>query len=868
MVTDANNNAPSSPKPDRLDEANIEIEKRLEKVITRLGETPTNQQEQHLSLQQHIQQLTKHLDELSQILELDLEDHKDFILRILTLCSYQLPQKCCIYTTLVGLINSKNYPIGNEFLELLVQELNMLLRQERWDESRYVIRFICDLVNANVVSHASVILFLETLLDVVQEEGIPLVRKDWYAFAILSALPWCGKELFDRPESKPHLDEIVMCVEQYIKSQERRNHAKMVKDILSIWKNDSPHPQEEFLSLFLEQIHSMRNNSWQERFLIRPYLSFKKEIAENLVHDIPAFEPPVHSASAQYPLPKVTFRMFDLSDITECENQNLPPPKTIERFIIEEQIVQTLDIYKLDKKMVAERLLNMAGANRIPIQAMVCEVLFGQMLMLPKSQDSHYIAMFTCIFIELCKLQSMHIPPVISNACETIYSRLDSMSIKSREKFEEWFAHHLSNFQFLWGWDNWTGDNLNEKLFNSQKVIFVKEIFENCLKLSYYSKMADIVPDDILHLIPKEPICRFKFKRRVPVISKSQRNTNNSDDDQNSDSEMNDNSQEKSNKDREVDPLDLDDFLASRRDWAKKLVNEYLKQKKNSQEIISFLNDIERSGLGPEGKVLEEGCHWEAIDVFVTTILEYRKRSMSHSTSALNTYLPVFLHLAKTDSGKSYILWTLFEVWRDHKQMIIVVIDRMLSVCVLTPSSVIEWALNFELSDELSRSWLWRVIANTIKKMNKHVIKIDYELCDIRDRAEEGNNIDNFENDLLKTYNAFTPDEAEIQKVERKLEASKEQQKRLYLQSLQKIVNLIGTQADKCNKMKNSGDENSYEFKNSMLLLNIFLERLSEFLLQYHDNIGEHMTAVSRLVFDDADDMSKVIFSRFQQLSA
>lgn len=316
--------------------------------------------------------------------------------------------------------------------------------------------------------------------------------------------------------------------------------------------------------------------------------------------------------------------MFDLSDVVDCDNQNLPPPKTIERYIIEEQISQTLDIFKKDKKRVAERLLNMAGANRIPIQAMVVEVLFGQMLMLPNNNKEENIAMYTCIFIELCKLQSLQIPPVISNACETIYSRLDSMSIKSREKFEDWFAHHLSNFQFLWGWDNWTGENINEKLYNSQKVIFVKEIFENCLKLSYYTKLSDIVPNEVNHLLPQEPLCKFKFKRRIPIYRK--------------DPEADGDAMDEDIKNKEIDPLDLDEGLASRRDWAKKLVED-LKAKKSAPEIIQFLQEIERSGSGPDGKLVEENCHWEAIDVFVTTILEYRKRSMSHTTSALNSYL-------------------------------------------------------------------------------------------------------------------------------------------------------------------------------------------------------------------------------------
>merc|ERR1739848_804900 len=99
-------------KRSRIEEANQEIENRLETLIVRLGDfqpgqNATNQQAP--SLQQHMTQLQKHLEDLSMLLEGDIQDHKQFILRILVLCSYQLPQKCCIYTTLIGLLNIKNY---------------------------------------------------------------------------------------------------------------------------------------------------------------------------------------------------------------------------------------------------------------------------------------------------------------------------------------------------------------------------------------------------------------------------------------------------------------------------------------------------------------------------------------------------------------------------------------------------------------------------------------------------------------------------------------------------------------------------------------------------------------------------------------
>jgi nuclear cap-binding protein subunit 1 len=463
LVPHADEGGPSMNKRSRIEEANLEIENRLETLIVRLGDIQQGQSSatgQPPSLQQHMTQLQKNLEDLSILLERDLQDHKDFILRMLVLCSYQLPQKCCVYTTLIGLLNIKNYNCGSDLIELLIKELSELLVAEKYDEARWVIRFVCDLVNANVVSAPSIIMFLESLLDVVQEESTAYCRRDWYAFALLSALPWCGKELFDRAEARNHLEEILTVVEQYIESPGRKIQAQKCQEMLAVWKhseaqseNSTVHVQEEQLTLLLHQIRSMRNNSWQERFLLRPYLMFKEKLEDALQHDIPPFEAPIHTASSRYPLPKVVMRMFDYHDIIDQEGPALPGPRTIERFIIEEQLEQILETYKKDRKTCAEKLLNLPGGSKVPIQTMVVEVLFGQLFRNPHAEN--VTALYTCIFIELCKLQSAKMPAILSLACELIYERVDQMTIMSRTRFEDWFAHHLSNFQFLWGWENW-----------------------------------------------------------------------------------------------------------------------------------------------------------------------------------------------------------------------------------------------------------------------------------------------------------------------------------------------------------------------------------------------------------------------------
>ena len=374
---------PPMNKRSRIDDANYEIENRLETLITRLGDSTA--EDHSKSLQEHMNTLNKHLDDLAQLLESDLNDHKNFILRILVLCAYQLPHKCAVYTTLVGLINVKNYNAGSELVELLIKELEEMIHTEQWDSARWIVRFICDLVNSNVVSPQSVIMFLESLLDVVQEDGYHWVRKDYYALCVLSALPWCGQELYNRNDTRPEFEEILAVLEQYVDSDERKRQMHKWRELLGVWKVDSPHLQEEQLHLLMQQINTMRNNSWQERFLLRPYLAFKEALEDALQHDIPPFEPPVDSVTTNYPIPKIQLRMFDLNDVPDPNGPILPGPRSIERYIIDEQLEQIMTAFEKDRKSCAEKLLNLPGGNRIPIQTMIVEMLFSLMYKLPQA---------------------------------------------------------------------------------------------------------------------------------------------------------------------------------------------------------------------------------------------------------------------------------------------------------------------------------------------------------------------------------------------------------------------------------------------------------------------------------------------------
>lgn len=118
------------------------------------------------------------------------------------------------------------------------------------------------------------------------------MRRDWFAFAVLSALPWVGRELYEKKESE--LDRMLASIEGFIKKRSKTHHGA-----LRVFSAEKPHPQEEVLpftyfyfpsfslaqklilkSIFIikyldclwNQIKRLRSDQWVERHIARPYL--------------------------------------------------------------------------------------------------------------------------------------------------------------------------------------------------------------------------------------------------------------------------------------------------------------------------------------------------------------------------------------------------------------------------------------------------------------------------------------------------------------------------------------------------------------------------------------------------------------------
>ena len=148
------------------------------------------------------------------------------------------------------------------------------------------------------------------------------------------------------------------------------------------------------------------------RYLInifRPYLAFDSVLCEALQHNLSGLVPPPHHPSTLYPLPTVVFRMFDYTDCPE--GPILPGQHSIERWLIEEQLNHILMSGFKERKEVAAQLLSYPLKNKIPLEYIIVEVMFGQIFRLPNPLCLEIA--YGSILIELCKLQPSTMPQVL-----------------------------------------------------------------------------------------------------------------------------------------------------------------------------------------------------------------------------------------------------------------------------------------------------------------------------------------------------------------------------------------------------------------------------------------------------------------------
>ncbi|CBY43696.1 unnamed protein product [Oikopleura dioica] len=683
------------------------------------------------------------------------------------------------------------------------------------------------LSNCGVITASTVVTFFDSFLDSLDEDNTSQRRKDALVYICLSSLPWCGRKLYN--DESAELSRLMKTIGEYVA---QRNHDHYT--LLSNWRSEKEQRMEDNVESLWGQIKNLSKNNWDdEGFILRPYIGFEGILAEATRQNLPRFLLPPHEEQFVYPKPYMPFRLFQMDEVGEEDGAPLPANDSIGRFIVEENLTTLFFTFYRERKECAVRLLSYSNKSKVPIYHMIVEIMFSFAFRIPEPivQD----ICFATIFIELCKLQPQFMPQVLALATELIFEKLDNITRPTADRFTNWFAHHLSNFQFRWSWDEWA-DCLQQDL-ESARPAFIREVLEKCRRLCYHQRINETVPQDFEPLLPNEPVIRFKYRH-----------------------------------DEDEEEMSENPAVACSR----KL--EYaIRSKAQADEILDILKDVPKP-TEPENDD-DKDYNPNALDVFLQTLMFIASKTFSHSFAALSKYHTMLKRLARNEGAKVKLLQILYDMWKDHPQMIVVLIDKCIRAQIVDPASVAQWVFSVDMAHHFHRYFVWEILHGTIFKMKVHVERVADEYESIKSRLdqaaikqEEGIEGDETQG-MMDSYAAFAPSESEVETFREKLENAKIEQKNLFLVIFQRFIGVISEHVAKHglaveeDEMMDS-QEIAVQGKNA-IWLQCTCERLKEVFLRNESAVLGYDKQLSELLFTpDTVAPALNVFTQFRKLHA
>ena len=148
-----------------------------------------------------------------------------------------------------------------------------------------------------------------------------------------------------------------------------------------------------------------------------------------------------------------------------------------------------------------------------------------------------------------------------------------------------------------------------------------------------------------------------------------------------------------------------------------------LRAKVADQEIQSHLTEIERQAQS-HGVVDPLVI---STDAYVTAICYIGSKSLSHVLSCIERCKERLLSIGpQSELARRQIITSVMEYWREKPGVGVNVVDKLLNYTILTPMSVITWALvdNIGKGKTLTHAHIYEMVASTMHKVTNRVRQI------------------------------------------------------------------------------------------------------------------------------------------------
>ena len=171
--------------------------------------------------------------------------------------------------------------------------------------------------------------------------------------------------------------------------------------------------------------------------------------------------------------PELYFSLYADQDI-----ESVPSTANIASTLLRDATVDTINILNFNRNATA-RFLNQidrfwADGTFVPpatafdkLQALAergqptwksedvtIDAIFSQIFTLPAPE--HRLVYYHSLITESCRLSPGAIAPSLGRAIRFLFRGVDVMDLELAYRYMDWFAHHLSNFEFRWKWAEWS----------------------------------------------------------------------------------------------------------------------------------------------------------------------------------------------------------------------------------------------------------------------------------------------------------------------------------------------------------------------------------------------------------------------------
>ncbi|KAJ3283233.1 Nuclear cap-binding protein subunit 1, partial [Blyttiomyces sp. JEL0837] len=441
---------------------------------------------------------------------------------------------------------------------------------------------------------------------------------------------------------------------------------------------------------------------WNDDMILRLNEGMQQELAGSIAHPVSKIPIPSDFGNATIPEQEPLFWAFDDSvNSGETKLVNLPPTSSIQRFIMDDLVVDTIHMLSHNHFECCNILLHMpnfhinAGGYNF-CQAIV-ENLIRELIKLPASQEKSVY--YATLLFDLCKEARDEVPRAMGRSLRTIFSRLDSekfvgggMDVECIRRLGEWMAHHLSNFDFKWKWIEW-GSALEKE--NSAQFCFIRETLEREIRLSYYDRVKGTIPDTFQNHGRVFPL-------EAPAGDFTYGDSFNSDDEAFSELVSR-----------------LHTLMLARGDISVVKATLEAIHKHRQQKFSSDFMSMDGVPKRPADKMLaDEGTR----DIFVQNVMFLGSKSFSHMLNVLERFVKILHEFNLSEEDRLNTVSIVATYWRKNPQVLEITLDKLCNYRVIDPLSIITWALSDEVVDSIADRWyLWTILRNALKKVNGKV---------------------------------------------------------------------------------------------------------------------------------------------------